>query len=72
VEAQRVELAKRDAQIKEKDAEISNLKARLSQVEHVPAVMGTSAKPAAAAAGGSSQKRSRQGTTASLQVQCTC
>jgi hypothetical protein len=66
------ELAKRDAQIREKDAEISTLQTRLSQVERVPAVTGSSAKPAAAAAGGPSKKRSRPGTTASFQFQRTC
>jgi hypothetical protein len=59
-EAHRAELAKRDAQIREKDAEISRLNARLNQFEHVAAMMSAVAQPAAAATSGSSKKRSRQ------------
>jgi hypothetical protein len=66
------DLAKRDDQ-KEKDAEISRLKARLNQFEHMAVMMSAMAQPATAAAGGSSKKRSRQGTTSFFfQLQPAC
>jgi hypothetical protein len=61
LKAERAELAKRNVQIEEKDAEISRLNA-LHWTEYAPVMMGTVAQPKTAAAGSFSKKQARAGT----------
>jgi hypothetical protein len=68
--AHRAELAKRHALLKEKDAEISRLNARLCQFEHVAAMMSAVAQPAAAVTSGSSKKRSRRDMPLQSSYEC--